>query len=190
MRWLRLAIVVLVAGALAATQAARYLVVNNAEKSDAIVVLAGETGMRPERALELLRQGMAPRIVQDAEAGAEVFNEPLTDIAQKYVNSLPEANRITICAIEGRSTVGETSDVARCLQPFGVHRVLIVTSDYHSRRALSIFEHQLPQYQWSIAAAHNPAAFGEEWWTHREWAKTTFDEWEKLIWWAAVDRWK
>jgi uncharacterized SAM-binding protein YcdF (DUF218 family) len=190
MRLVRFLIVLLVMGALLATQAARFLVVDHPEKSDAIVVLAGETSRRPARALELLRQGMAPRILQDAEAGERVFDETLTEIAQRYIDSLPEASVISVCAIDGRSTAGETADVARCLQPFGARRVLIVTSEAHSRRALAIFSHRLPQYQWSIATAHNPEGFGYAWWTHREWAKTMFDEWTKLIWWEAVDRWR
>lgn len=181
---------ILAIAALLATQAARFLVVDNPEKSDAIVVLAGETSARPGRALELLRQGSAPQLLLDAEAGEQIYDQPLTAIAQKYIGSLPEASRMSVCAIEGRSTAAETSDVARCLRPLGAHRVLIVTSDYHSRRALAIFSHRLPQYQWSVAAAHNPAAFGNAWWTHREWAKSTFDEWTKLIWWETVDRWK
>jgi len=35
--------------------------VDEPEKSDAIMVLAGETNVRSARALELLRQGVAPR---------------------------------------------------------------------------------------------------------------------------------
>jgi len=190
MRFLRLLIAVLVMGVLLATQAARYLVVDHPEKSDAIVVLAGETSRRPARALELLHQGMGARILLDVEAGERVFDQTLTEIAQRYISGLPEANRISVCAIEGRSTGAETADVGRCLQPLGAHRVLIVTSDYHSRRALAIFSQRLPQYQWSVAPAHNPAAFGDAWWKHREWAKTTFEEWTKLIWWEAVDRWR
>ena len=38
------------------------------EKSDAIVVLAGETNIRPARGLELLRQGTAPRAFLDANS--------------------------------------------------------------------------------------------------------------------------
>ncbi len=45
-----------------ASQAARFLVVDEPGKSDAIVVLAGETNVRPARALELLRQGVAPHV--------------------------------------------------------------------------------------------------------------------------------
>ncbi len=139
-----------------ASQAARFLVVDEPEKSDAIVVLAGETNVRPARALELLRQGVAPRVFLDAETRNLIYDQPLIDIAQKYVNGLPEANRVSVCPIVGFSTNAEADDVSRCLQPLGAHRVLIVTSEYHTRRALMIFRHRLPQYQFSVAAARSP----------------------------------
>jgi uncharacterized SAM-binding protein YcdF (DUF218 family) len=190
MRWIRLLIVVILIAVLLGRQAARFLVVDNRQKSDAIVVLAGETSVRPALGVELLRTQMGSRLFLDAEAAEQIFDQPLTEIAQRYINSLPESKQISVCSIVGLSTAAETSDVARCIGSTGAHRVLIVTSDYHSRRALMIFSRRLPQYQWSIAAAHNPAAFGDAWWTHRQWAKTTFDEWTKLVWWEAVDRWK
>jgi len=173
-----------------ASQAARFLVVDKPEKSDAIVVLAGETKIRPARALELLRQGVALRVLMDAETRDLIYDQRLTDIARKYVNGLPDANRVSVCPVVGFSTNAETDDVSRCLQSLGAHRVLIVTSDYHTRRALMIFRHRLPQYQFNVAAARNPEEFGEAWWTNREWAKTVFDEWSKLLWWEAVDRWR
>ena len=173
-----------------ASQAARFLVVDKPEKSDAIVVLAGETNVRPARALELLRQGVAPKVFLDAETRDLIYDQRLTDIARKYVNDLPEANRVSVCPVVGFSTNAEADDVNRCLQSLDAHRVLIVTSDFHTRRALMIFRHRLPQYQFSAAAARNPAEFGAAWWTNREWAKTIFDEWSKLLWWEAVDRWR
>ena len=189
MRFFRLLIVFLILVVLA-SQAARFLVVDEPEKSDAIVVLAGETNVRPARALELLRQGVAPRLFLDAETRDLVYDQRLIEIAQKYVNGLGEANRVSVCPITSFSTNAEVDDVSRCLQPLGAHRVLIVTSDYHTRRALLIFRHRLPQYQFSVAAARGPASFGEAWWTNREWAKATLDEWLKMLWWEAVDRWR
>lgn len=174
-----------------ASQAARVLWVDNPQKSDAIVVLAGEENLRPARGLELLRQGMAPRMWIDVVDRDRMFDQSLAEIAEKYVAMLPEANQIKICRLKGLSTAAETADVRRCLQPIiGVHRVLIVTSGFHSRRALSIFRHRLPEYEFSIAAVHDPMQYGTAWWTNREWAKATFDEWAKFIWWEAVDRWK
>jgi uncharacterized SAM-binding protein YcdF (DUF218 family) len=174
----------------AASQAARFLVVDAPVSSDAIVMLAGETNVRPARALELLRQGVAPHVFIDAEMHDRIYDQRLTDIAQRYVNNLREPSRVTVCPIYGLSTFAESDDVSRCLQSIGAHKVLIVTSDYHTRRALMIFRHRLPQYQFSAAAARNSTQFGAAWWTNREWAKVTFDEWSKLIWWLLVDRWR
>lgn len=191
MRFLRPLILLSIVGMLAfAVQAGRLLVVDAPEKSDAIVVLAGETKVRPARALELLRQGLAARVLLDVETRDRIYDQQLIEIAQRYVNGLPEANRVAVCPIEGFSTLAEADDAVRCLQSVGAHRVLIVTSEFHTRRSLMIFRHRLPQYQFSVAAARNPAQFGEAWWTNREWAKTTFDEWLKMLWFQAVDRWR
>jgi uncharacterized SAM-binding protein YcdF (DUF218 family) len=190
MRRIRWVFLLLLIGAVLATRAGSFLLVSNAEKSDVIVVLAGEASVRPARALELLRQNMAPRAVFDAETGEQVYDQPLTAIAQNFLNRQPEANRTGVCAITSRSTFAETSDVERCIAPLAPHSVLLVTSGYHTRRALTIFSHSLPQYHWTVSDADSPGQFGPAWWTHREWAKATFDEWSKLVWWEVVDRWR
>ena len=189
MRILRYLFLLLILAALA-SQAARLLVVDDPQKSDAIVVLAGETGVRPARGLELLRQQMAPHLFFDVETGTQLFDQRLTAVAQTYINSLPDAARVSVCPVLGLSTNAETEDVRHCLDSLGARRVLIVTSAFHTRRALSIFRKRLPQYQVSIAAAHDPTHFGTAWWTNREWAKVTFDEWLRYIWWELVDRWR
>ena len=176
--------------AVLASQAGRLLALDEPEKSDAIVVLAGETKVRPARGLELLRQGVAPHVFLDAETRDLVYDQRLTEIARKFVDGLGEGNRVSVCPVEGFSTYAEVDDVVPCLRSIGAHRVLIVTSEFHTRRALMIFRHRLPQYQFSVAAARNPTQFGFAWWTNREWAKTTLDEWMKTLWWEVVDRWR
>jgi uncharacterized SAM-binding protein YcdF (DUF218 family) len=194
MRFLRfligLFLLVVIVVAVLARQAGRFLVVDQPETSDAIVVLAGESKVRPARAFELLHQGIAPHVFLDVETREIIYDQPLVAIAQKYVNDHGEGNRVSICPIVSFSTNAEVDDVTRCLQSVGAHRVLIVTSDYHTRRASMIFRHHLPQYQVSVAGAPDPAQFGEAWWTNREWAKVTFDEWLKMSWWEVVDRWR
>ncbi len=166
------------------------LVVNAPEKADVIVVLAGETDRRPARALELLDQGYAPWVLIDVPAEARTFGFTDAQLAEQYVRGLPESGSIEICAIEGLSTKDESHDEQKCLDRVGARRVLIVTSDYHTRRALSIFRHEIPGKSFSVAAAYNDAEFGVHWWTHREWAKTFLQEWMKVIWWNGVDRWR
>ena len=126
----------------------------------------------------------------NAEIRNRIYDQLLVDIARSYVKTLPERDHVAVCPTVGFSTFAEADDVNRCLQPLGVHRVLIVTSEFHTRRSLLIFRQHLPQYHFSAGAARNPTQFGEAWWTNREWAKTTFDEWTKILWFEAVDRWR
>ena len=156
-----------------ASQAARFLVVDDPKQSDAIVVLAGETNVRPARALELLRQGMAPHVFLNVEARDRIYDQRLIDIAQKYVNSLAGSKpRFGMSDHRPFDLARRPTTPADACNPLGAHRVLIVTSEFHTRRALMIFRHRLPQYQFSVAAAHNPTQFGNAWWTNREWAKS------------------
>ena len=167
----------------------RFLVVNQPRRSDVIVVLAGETDRRPARGLELLDQGYAPRLILDVPAEARIYEWSQIEIARKYVEGLPQASAITVCPIYGRSTRDEAQDVVRCLRGISAHSILLVTSDYHTRRALSIFSRALPAV-YSIAAAFDSSEFGVQWWKHREWAKVNLEEWSKLIWWGVVDSWR
>jgi len=167
-----------------------FLVVNHLAPADVIVVLAGETNQRPSRALQLLRQNYAPIVQLDVPENDVAYDRSMIDIATEYVQKLPEAQSITICPIFGLSTEAESHDVARCLDHSGVHRILVVTSDYHTRRARSIFQHELRDYQVFIAPAYDAQQFGASWWQHRQWAKTNFDEWVRLVWWDLVDRWR
>lgn len=169
----------------------QFLVVDKPEKSDAILVLAGETYNRPMLALDLLERGYAPRIVMDVPAAERIYQWSAPELAQRWVQGLPEANSISICPIHGLSTRDESQEAQNCMARAGtVHKVLIVTSDFHTRRARSVFQHEIPGLEFSMAAAHNPAEFGVLWWKQRQWAKTNLYEWMRLIWWELVDRWR
>jgi|SRR5579872_446086 len=170
--------------------AGRILVIDDPQPSDVIVVLAGETDRRPARALELYYQGVAPRVLIDVPALARVYDTMQVDMAERYIRNLPRAASVGICPIEGLSTLEESHDVARCLAHERAKGVLVVTSDFHTRRSLSIFRHELHGKTVSVAAAHDDAQFGTHWWAHRQWAKTCLDEWIRLIWWEAVERWR
>jgi uncharacterized SAM-binding protein YcdF (DUF218 family) len=190
MRKARISVVlaVLILAFLAAS--GRFLVVDQPRESDVILVLAGETDHRPARALELLNQGYAPRLILDVEAQSKMYQWSEADLAQKYAEGLGRAQSITICRVDGLSTKEEAVSAARCLRQVGGKNVLLVTSDYHTRRALSIFKREVPDRNFNVAAAFDAREFGVKWWQHREWAKVNFLEWLRLLWWELVDRWR
>ncbi len=182
----------LVAAAVFLWRSGYWLVVNRPEKSDVIVVLAGDDDdVRYWHALQLLRGGYGQYLLLDASSDWVKYGRRPADAAADFVRSSAGdlAARAGVCPIQGDATFLEAKSVGRCLEPLRPRSVLLVTSDYHTRRALSILSHELPQYHWSVAAARDPV-YGERWWQHRAWAKLWFSEWQRTIWWNLVDRWR
>ncbi len=190
-RWWRLTLGVLAALSLGlGAKAGSFLVVDAPHPSDVILVLAGETDRRPERALQLLAQGYGRRVVLDVPTNSKLYEFTQIQLAQKYVQDLPQGALVSVCPIDGLSTKDESKDAEKCIAREGGKSVLIVTSDFHTRRALSVFRREIPGHEYSAAAATNDEQFGVRWWRHRQWAKTFVDEWLRLIWWKAVDQWR
>jgi uncharacterized SAM-binding protein YcdF (DUF218 family) len=186
-------LIVLIAGLLLLVFVAlsgRLLVVDQPRKADVILVLAGETDKRPARGLELLDQGISPRMILDVPASGQIYQWTQVELAQKYVENLPRSKDVSVCPIVGLSTRDEVQDVTRCLRGFEGKNILLVTSDYHTRRALNIFRHEMKDREFSVVAAFDSTTFGTQWWRHREWAKTAVSEWAKFVWWELVDRWR
>jgi uncharacterized SAM-binding protein YcdF (DUF218 family) len=189
LRIVALLFIISLAVALAA-KAGSFLIVDAPRPSDTIIVLAGETEHRPQRALDLLAQGYARHIILDVPNHAVLYKFSQFELAQKYIQELPQPSSMSICLIDGLSTKEESKDAQKCLQHEGAHSVLIVTSDFHTRRALDVFRRELPEFRYSVAAARSEEAFGSKWWTHRQWAKIFVDEWLRLLWWKIIDQWR
>lgn len=187
--------VILIAACIATTafafiHAGDYLVINEPKSSDLIVVLGGDDGSRFNKAVELLNRGFANKIMIDADASHRWLGRTEVEDKHLQIASMGDiAGHIRVCPITETSTIGETKGFYSCVRNFPISHILIVTSEFHTRRALSTFRRALPQYEWSVASTENVDEFGTAWWKHGEWAATTFGEWEKLLWWKAVDRW-
>lgn len=101
--------------------------------ADVLVVLGGGSYERPVRALELFRQKAAPRILLtgagDNDSNRRILIKggvPPADIQQEPTSATTRENALFTIPL---------------LRQEGVHRVILVTSWYHSRRALNCFQH-------------------------------------------------
>jgi uncharacterized SAM-binding protein YcdF (DUF218 family) len=171
----------------------RFLVRDNAEKSDAIVVLAGDrTNSRYLKGLEMLRAGYGKVMLVDAQEDFLFYGHSPAEYAERYIKESAgaDADRVKVCKCQGDGTRIETRWVTQCMEQVGAKSGLIVTSDFHTRRALSVFQTVRPQYRWTVTPSHDPSIFGVRWWQNREWAKTLVGEWERTLWWNFIDRWR
>jgi uncharacterized SAM-binding protein YcdF (DUF218 family) len=167
------------------------LVVNQPQRSDVILILAGDANdTRYWKGIELLRAGYAPRMLVDARADTVSYGRTPVELTEDFIRRSAGGLAVHVCPTRGISTLQEMQSAAACLQPIAPHTILLVTSDYHTRRALSIARKAYPRYSWSVAAADNGLLSAPHWWTSREIAKDVFLEWQKLVWWELVERHK
>jgi uncharacterized SAM-binding protein YcdF (DUF218 family) len=87
--------------------------------------------------------------------------------------------------IRARSTVAEVQRIDAELRRRGVRKALIVTSNYHTRRARSILDHfGSPGIQYVVVAAPDEDFEPGSWWRSRDAQKVVFFEYAKLFhWW-------
>jgi uncharacterized SAM-binding protein YcdF (DUF218 family) len=142
-------------------------------QADALVVLGGGSYERPTRAADLFLSGVAPRIIVSGAGDAERSKQFLASkgvppaaielegksrsTKQNAQFSIPllrgeggkaETLKAEMLKLEGRRAEGggqQTEDGGR--RTAGAKRVIIVTSWYHSRRALRTFQHYAPDMQ-------------------------------------------
>jgi uncharacterized SAM-binding protein YcdF (DUF218 family) len=184
------AVLVAVVAIAALRHAGSFLVVNRPEPADLIVVLGGgNNDLRYWNAVRLMQEGYAPRLMLDVFSLGETFGNRDVDLAEEFLKRTTPG-KSTVCPVVQNSTYDEARYIGQCLQGLNVKSILVVTSEYHTRRALAILQKRLPQYHISIYAAPDPYFFGQRWWQTREWAKTTYAEWQRYLWWLCVDRWR
>jgi uncharacterized SAM-binding protein YcdF (DUF218 family) len=106
--------------------------------ADALVVLGG-TPDRAVRAAELFKQGEAPKILVSG------FGDCASN--EKLLEQAGVTNAAIILEGKSRTTRENAEFSIPLLRQMGAHRVIIVTSWFHSRRALACFEHYAPDIQ-------------------------------------------
>jgi hypothetical protein len=150
-----------------------YLVMDQ-PATDVIVVLAGDRNDRRfSRGLELLHQGYAPRMLVDANSNMIFFGRTAAVLEDQLIRSLNlNVDHVRVCPTHGDSTDEETRYAAQCLRTDQISSALLVTSDFHTRRTISIFKNRFPKYHCSVAASQYDAVFKQNRWQRREWAKT------------------
>lgn len=147
-----------------------YWVVDDpASQADALIVLSDDDfiGSRAAKAADLYHEGRAPLIVASGRmmrpyAGVgELIQRDLTD------RGVP-TSAIQIYRHNARDTLDEAQTLRSLVVQKGWHHVVIVTSNYHTRRARYIFQKVFPLgVQVDVASAKDPDFDVSDWWEHK-----------------------
>ena len=149
--------------------------------ADMVVVLAGDwAGHRILKGGELVKLGYAPKALVSGPSDYYGRSEDSLAIPfavargypQEYFIGFPNASH---------STVEEAQAILPELQRRGVKRFILVTSDFHTRRAGGIYRARANGFDMRVVAAPDEYFTASGWWRTREGRKTAFLEWTKTI---------
>jgi uncharacterized SAM-binding protein YcdF (DUF218 family) len=194
-RIVKILLIVIVVWLAGAWVAARALIVSaDLPKADAIVVLSGSSTYieRTHKAAELYNQGRAPLVVltddntrggwSSAQQRNPYFVERAHDELVKQ--GVPPA-QITVVPGLAEGTHEEALLVRDYVVAHGLRSILIVTSAYHSRRALRSLRQALGGAGTTLGIAPAPTGWQTPapafWWLHYEGWRSVAGEYVKLI---------
>jgi uncharacterized SAM-binding protein YcdF (DUF218 family) len=198
-KFVRVAVVVVVAWSLVAWIAARALIVSSdVQRADAVAVMAGSAAYieRTHRAAEIYRAGRAPRVLltNDGELGgwssAEQRNKPFVESAAEELQrqGVP-AESIEFVPGYALGTYSEAQLLRHHADARGLRSLVVVTSAYHSRRARWALQRAFAGSNLEVGV--DAVATGEQtpapysWWlTARGWREVA-GEYGKLVYYHA-----
>jgi len=140
-------------------------------KADVIVVLGGGSHERPERAAELFNEHAAPRIIISGLGDYEINRRRLM-AAGVPANAIEMETR-------SRTTRENAQFTVNLLREQKLKRVILVTSWYHSRRALACFRHYAPEIKFYSRPSYFASARAD--WSHNRIGSRIRLEYAKLI---------
>ena len=170
-----------------------FLIVDNRQKSDAIVITQGDSlDAAYWEGLHLLTAGYGRELLLDARSNRVFFGRSQAEWAKDFIDKTATGvpGEARVCPIAADTTAEEIYEVGNCLKGRSIRSVILIVDDFHSRRSLTMFSRLLPEYSWSISAVKDATRFGGQWWRKREWIRTAMIEWQHLLWWEIVDRWR
>lgn len=195
---LRIAVVFLAAWLPVAWLAARALIVNvRLERADAAVVLSGSSTYieRAQWAAMIFNQGRAQRIIltnDELRSGYSVAQDRNPFFVELAVDELRRlgvpANKVEVIAIPAMNTYDEAILLRDYSMQHDLQALSIVTSPYHTRRALRTFERAFRGSSTKLGVESPPPGFQSPspgtWWLHPLGWKLVPGEYLKLIYYA------
>ncbi len=153
------------------------------DRADAIIVLSDDNfyADRATRAADLYRHNMAPVVVA---SGRRL--RPYAGIAELMEHDLVERgvpkDKIVRVAHNAENTREEAQALVQQALEHKWRSVIVVTSNYHTRRARYIFLHVLPaQFQVRVTGSHDGDFDPEHWWQTRQSLKALTREFAGMI---------
>ncbi len=181
-----LSLILLVALIIIFLSAGNWLVVKNEIiKSDVIIVISGGHGERVKHAVHLFQKHYADTLIISGCPGKENLNEavPMRDLAVSL--GVPSGNIILdVLKEHGLGTGEQAVSIRELMKQHHFENGILVTSNFHTRRAAFIFKRAFKNLNINFSVAHpeeesfNP----NQWWKTKKNFTIALSEFVKFVW--------
>jgi uncharacterized SAM-binding protein YcdF (DUF218 family) len=159
-----------------------YLVLTDPPATAEVALVLGGDGFgtRILKGCELVRTGVVKKAWVSGSMAFYGSTEPKLAIQYAAMKGCPEEY---FMPIEGNpdSTRDEANIVGAELRRRGLKELVLVTSNFHTRRAGKIFRETVPDITLHVVASVDPFFTPDTWWKTRQGRKVFFFEWVKTI---------
>ncbi len=163
------------------TQLGSYLVCSDPpQRADLILVMGGDfLGPRMVKAAQLASEGFAPLVLV---SGPPYRDRPEGEFGVDFlVRQGYPRGWFAIFGHHQASTLGEVLALRSELRRRAVRSVIVVTSEYHSRRCALLFRLFCPELRLISSPGPDPHYHVQAWWRDESSRKLFFSEWTKIL---------
>jgi uncharacterized SAM-binding protein YcdF (DUF218 family) len=163
-----------------------FLVVSDPlQHADLIYVFAGDFwGSRVLLGANLGSQGWAPKVIMAGGlyTGGGHLNSYASDLSVDFAvqHGYPRGLFLPV-RLEAESTIDEACAMGPVFHRLGARRILLVTSNFHSRRAAQVFRLFLPEFEFRMEGAPDDTFDPHAWWKTPLQRHLLFGEYQKTI---------
>lgn len=158
-----------------------FLVVTDPlQHADLIYVLAGDFwGSRVLLGAKLGAKGWAPLVIL---SGGRYMDSYASDLSVDFAvqKGYPRTLFLPV-RLDAESTIEEARAMGPVFHRLGAKRILLVTSNFHSRRALQVFRLYLPEFDFQMEGAPDHVFDPHAWWKTPDQRHLLFSEYEKMV---------
>ena len=180
-----IAIIILIIVGIGANLGSFLIVNDELHKADAIVIFSGDNGPRTEKGVELLNEGLGDYLIL---SGGIVYDDvTMAELMKNHTIKLGVSEEKILIDDKAATTHENAEFTKKIIEANNFKSVIVVTSEYHSRRSKLAMEKALKNtlidgQKVKVMVAHSTEEkFTTKWWTSGNSILIVISEYLKLM---------
>lgn len=159
---------------------ASFLIIKHpVSQADVGIILSGSYGDRVQKGVALFKENKVRRLLM---TGGPRFNKSEAEFMKDYAVALGVPEDKVSIETNARSTYENAVNTKEMIDKWGVKSIIIITSDYHTKRSYLVFRNVYKKGSYTLQIASGEASINsKDWLRNHEMSEKVLTEWAKLV---------